>query len=91
MPLTIYDGNGNYVWDTDSVAGGVIAATLSFAPTTTGTWSYPAFAGRQAFIVNTIGLPSEGDTGVDLNMDAGYPRVIVRAANRDRSILLLIR
>lgn len=94
MPLTLYDENGNYVWDTDTVAGGVIADIRTYDASASASLTYPTFAGRSVVVVNLLTWAEEDDIGVTTDTALGYPRVTVSAlsnsaGNRRFAVLVI--
>jgi hypothetical protein len=92
MGLTIYGANGiDEVWNSDTVAGGVIADVKTYLSTETATLTYPAFPGRSVLIVQLLQRVSSGATGVTADTALGYPRVTVAAATGTRRFAVVVR
>lgn len=91
MPLTVYNASGTPVWDTDTVAGGVIADVRSYAAGDTATLTYPAFAGHSVLIVPLLVAIAAGANGVSADTALGYPRVTVVAAATQRRFAVVVR
>lgn len=90
MPLTIYDTSGNPVWDTDSVAGGIIADVKTFDGASTATLTYPTYAGRQVVIIPVMSWSSASASNVTADTTLGYPRVVVGTAGATRRFAVMV-
>jgi hypothetical protein len=91
VPLRIYDANGNQVWDTDSVAGGVIADIKIFnANQAGGTYGYPTFVGRNVIIVPILSSTRPYDFGVVPNYNPGYPQIVVSSRPSFRRFAVVV-
>lgn len=91
MGLTIYNATGGEVWNTDTVAGGVIADVKTYLASETATLVYPAFAGRTVLIVSLLVRNSAATSGVTADTALGYPRVTVAAGPATRRFAVVVR
>jgi hypothetical protein len=90
MGLTIYAPDGvTEVWNSDTAGGGVIATSRVYAKTDTDVLYFPAFAGRNACIVNLS--PSTDNGNVVLDTALGYPRVTIGTSYNTRKFALVVR
>lgn len=91
MGLTIYSPTGAEVWNTDTVAGGVIADVKTYGPTETATLTYPSFPGRSVLIVQLTQRATSGASWVTTDTALGYPRVTVTTASSTRRFAVVVR
>lgn len=91
MGITIYNPAGTEVWNSDNVAGGVIADVRAYTGSESATLTYPIFAGRSVLIVPLLANNSASDNGVSADVDLGYPRVTVAAASSTRRFAVVVR
>lgn len=91
MGFTVYNAAGAEIWNSDTVAGGVIADVRAYAAADTATLTYPTFAGRSVLIVPLRVNSSGSIYGVTADVALGYPRVTVAAASTDRHFAVAVR
>jgi hypothetical protein len=72
--IRLRDAAGAVIWDTSTVAGGIVADVFDVAASTTMTKTYPDFAGSTCRVFCPAYLQIEPST-VDTAL--GYPRVNV--------------
>jgi hypothetical protein len=74
--LKVYDAAGALIWDSTAVVGGIIADCREFASGESGVFTYPAYAGRAAFLLRDYDtIPAS----ITVDTTLGYPRVTVAA------------
>lgn len=73
--IQLFDSSGTQLLDSTTAVGGVVADHRVLVATDTGTFTYPAFAGYTAYLVNP---PDDGTIALDTSL--GYPRVTVIAS-----------
>ena len=78
---------GAIVYDNRVTAVGCLAASPVVPANTAQVFSYPAFVGRSAIVMTTVGNRT---TGVTVDYALGYPRVTFAAFSLVRNALIWI-
>lgn len=86
--LQAFDASGALMWDSSTVNGGVSIDYQEVASAATGTFTYPALAGRTPFITTIFDAPT-GSIVVDTAL--GYPRVTVSAVSFLRRFIVWVK
>lgn len=84
------DDGATVVWDSSTVAGGVIAHVGVYQATDTAMLTFPEFAGRSAQIVPDFGWFYNASDSVAVDTTLGYPRLTVTASTGIRRFYLVV-
>lgn len=92
--LRTWDASGNLLFDSTAAVGGVVIDVQSLASGASGTFTYPALAGRAVKTQMLVGnwqinaKPAAPDFGVSSDTSLGYPRVVCASRSFKRTVLV---
>ena len=88
--MQLFDDDEKVFFDSDAVAGGVIAHVGVYAAAETTTLTFPIFAGRSVVIVPDWGWFYDAATSVAVDTALGYPRLTVAASSGIRRFFVVV-
>jgi hypothetical protein len=84
--MMVYNASGAELFYTLNVKGGVIAGIYDYAAASSGTLTFPDYAGRTGY-VHFLECPVDGG-GVVVDHALGYPRYTISTATVDKRVFL---